>query len=466
MIAGFGSTVASAAASSSWGQQHTAIMKGQQQQSAEGNDDDYKTKKEPSGGEHHQPTSALYDWVNRNNRHRSLLQVQNRPIDARYVSADERRETPLALACRKSPSVRLVKALLEAWRDAVRVFNGDGELPIHVACRHNASIEVLKELVTGGGDDDSRAGTAEATTTAPTGSANKQPGGSQGKNSLQILWESREPINTSRSDGTENYNSVFWQKFRVLLEAVAIHRDFRGPDCGEWLVLHAALSLGSNQCPMEVLEYALVHHREQILLSDARTGRLPLHIAVGPKTAWLDCVTAGPKHQPPDRRIVARMLRYYPESVRVRIATTGRLPLHEAIANGHRWQGGVRDLFAAAPELLAQRDPVSGLHPFQLAAAIQMTDSINTGGDDDGVGDDGEEDTDLESIYGLLRALPGAIVHQGDDALSAAAAAATSSQESKTSGLYHDAAYDVAANDGDMLRIKAQRRSARKNNLS
>jgi len=86
-------------------------------------------------------------------------------------------------------------------------------------------------------------------------------------------------------------------------------------------------------------------------------------------------------------------LKAHPEAAREKIYSDhDRYPLHSALANGHTWSRGVRDLFLAAPEILLFQDPLTRLFPFQLPAVSVL------GGNDD--------DVDLETVYQLLRSRP------------------------------------------------------------
>ncbi|KAG7349297.1 ankyrin repeat domain protein [Nitzschia inconspicua] len=47
----------------------------------------------------------------------------------------------------------------------------------------------------------------------------------------------------------------------------------------------------------------------------------------------------------------------------------GRLPLHLAVATGKPWNEGIKSILAAYPEAISRIDPLTGLYPFQQAAA-------------------------------------------------------------------------------------------------
>lgn len=54
--------------------------------------------------------------------------------------------------------------------------------------------------------------------------------------------------------------------------------------------------------------------------------------------------------------------------------SSGRLPLHLAIARGKPWNEGIKNILAAYPEAIARRDPATGLYPFLQAASSERPD--------------------------------------------------------------------------------------------
>ena len=64
------------------------------------------------------------------------------------------------------------------------------------------------------------------------------------------------------------------------------------------------------------------------------------------------------------------LLETYPASAMV-ADNFGRLPLHYALESGYVQERALRALLRANPDALRVKDPVSGLYPFQLAAASE-----------------------------------------------------------------------------------------------
>lgn len=312
-----------------------------------------------------QPSSDVYELVRVMNWHKAVRECKKNPIDASYQDGDDF-ETPLYLACQNRPPVRVIRALLEAFPQAVETKSRHGDLPIHVACRFNASNDVLKELVK------DYPHTAACQTKF-------------GQTSIVMLWESRDATNLTvhnRRVATDHcYRSVFWQKMQILLEAVAKSRDTS--------VLHAAISLGSLGCPHQVLEYVLYMFPDLVRQVD-QDGRLPIHMAVGP-SSWTapEDSSYRRKYKPREQMTIEKLLKLYPEAALIPDPVSKRYPLHTALANRHSWEGGVKELFEAAPNLMVVIDPVTGVYPFQLAA-IPAGDTL----------------VDLGTIFSVLRAHP------------------------------------------------------------
>jgi len=364
---------------------------------------------EPTTRNFELPGCELYDLVLELQWDEARRHVERRPIDAHYQEGDTL-ETPLYLACQNRPPVSLVRALLLANPDAAATkCREHGDLPIHMACRSSASLEVIQELLRSRVD----AGEGGVETAAQTTKWGTTP--------LQVLWQSNR---TSIYPTDYSVHPVFWRKVDALLEAVARHRQYYGPSSSSeeeeaepvdpsvdatirrdrLYLVHAAVSLGSLGCPHEVLDYVLRQYPKQVPLKTEIGRQLPLHVAVGP--ALYDAIAKRRKYRPREKYAITRLLNLDPSQARVPLPDSGRYPLHAAVAHRHGWRdGGVRELFHAAPDLLGKRDPMTGLYPFQLAACSVA-------------GHAPHGTVDLDSIYGLLRARPEALAlcRNGDEA--------------------------------------------------
>ncbi len=139
--------------------------------------------------------------------------------------------------------------------------------------------------------------------------------------------------------------------------------------------LHAALAL---PCPARIIEAAMkLHGREMSCIRDI-DDNLPLHYAVRNKRA--------------NRRVLTSLLRYFPRAASIP-DDKGRLPLHEALKNGRKWdKGGVKHIFLAYPDAITEPDPEHAMIPVALAAIS----------------------CDLTTIYSVLRECPQVIcAHKG-----------------------------------------------------
>lgn len=352
-------------------------------------------------GNRPEPSSDLWDLVLDMDWPRVVLHARSEPQDANFLEGHWH-ETPLYLACQHDPPVEALRAVIEAHPESVQICSRENrDLPIHIACRYQADASILEALL----KDYPK--TATETT-------------KWGRTPIMTLWDSR----TNKM----NENDDFWNKVLIILRAAArshaINRDYfcgiccSMVDCADSnnsdvdsnkqlsptlavgkeeqiFFVHAAVSLGAKGCPIEVLSYVMEKYPKQVFQRDER-GHLPLHIAIQ-NVSWS-------KHKrrrlkPKEKPFLTYLLKAYPGSARERINSDhGRYPLHSAVANGHSWLQGVKDIFLAAPEVLIVRDPVTGLFPFQLAG-IQVAE------------DKACDIDNLETVYQLLKARPDVIYY-------------------------------------------------------
>jgi hypothetical protein len=363
------------------------------------------------------PSADLWDHVLDMDWPRVIQHAQEHPQDAQWQDGHWH-ETPLYLACQQNPPVEAIRAIVQAYPEAVLIpRRANKDLPIHIACCYQATTQVIEQLV-----KDFPVTSVEQTR--------------WGRTPVMTLWEFR------RKDVPLQEDDVFWEKILVLLRAVAKFREdssyqsqqpatrtkeFRSTSSAfshDMIVshenrdglslVHAAVSLGELSCPAEVLAHVLERWPHQVFQRD-KWGQLPLHIAVGP-TSWSH--TTRRKYKPREQQFLALLLHAYPEAANVRLkhnltrfddnssqnaaaaaaaADVGvdidvnveRYPLHMSLVNRHTWSGGVEDLFFAAPHALVQPDPLTRLYPFQLAA-IPVGDTT----------------VELDTIYQLLRVQP------------------------------------------------------------
>ena len=101
-------------------------------------------------------------------------------------------------------------------------------------------------------------------------------------------------------------------------------------------------------------------------------------------------------------QIIQKLLQWHKQA-----ATTpfpnGRSPLTQAIVHGGSWHGGAGDdsmgilqlLWSYAPEQSLERDRITGLYPFMLAATISLPNALSR-----------SEDEIVDNVYNLLRKDP------------------------------------------------------------
>jgi hypothetical protein len=359
------------------------------------------------------PCSDLYDLVLDMDWNRAILHCQKQPQDAKFQDGDGL-ETPLYLACQWNPPLELVQALIQTNPDALLWTSREhADLPLHMICRYGSTnVAVLKEFLI-----------KPATACHAT---------KYGKTPLWVLWEYARPdcmttTEYNRPWTREQHQQVqeFWGKVELIVEAIATSRQQSWPARGTdddvlqgnragnssndnnnnnnnnnnsskqtvLYKIHALVSMGALGCPCPVLEYICDQYPLQLQTRD-ESGQLPLHLAVGP-TQWHPC--GNRKYKPREQDIIQLLLTRYPDAARCRLFSrwdyfdketgkrtstrksvdplNGRYPLHIALANRHTWEGGVRELFQAAPEMLSVQDPVTLLYPFQLAA-IPFRDNL------------------------------------------------------------------------------------------
>ena len=92
-------------------------------------------------------------------------------------------------------------------------------------------------------------------------------------------------------------------------------------------------------------------------------GRLPLHIAAR-TPAYVPQVFEPKASTAP---IIVVLAQINPNAVKER-DNDGRLPLHFALEAGKTWDEGIYNLIKFNPQSLREKDPVTHLYPFMLAA--------------------------------------------------------------------------------------------------
>jgi hypothetical protein len=275
----------------------------------------------------------LFDLVIGLNWDAVAKHAQEHPQDAAWFDG-EWLETPLYCACQHDPSEKAIRALLKAYPPAPTLPKKNGDLPLHIACYSGASIGVLRALLE-----------QEPSTVCVTTKYGKTP--------IMALWDGYKPRVTPslRQDG---YSAVC-EKSQLLLEAVAQTQGMVAVDKGEPLCLHAAMRI---ECSDSLLYFILEEYKHQIAQRDGE-GRLPLHLAVAPGIPYRRRLW---------RCVFESLLAEYPEAARTPDPVTGRLALHTMACNPAYTWDELEVVFQAAPRTILERDPVTRLPPFCLAA--------------------------------------------------------------------------------------------------
>jgi len=126
-------------------------------------------------------------------------------------------------------------------------------------------------------------------------------------------------------------------------------------------IIHATVRF-HQYLPCERMLYMFLKQRpEQLLKAEARSGYIPLHLAIV-KNAPLT--------------IIKRLIECNEESVKFK-TKDGQLPLHLALA--HNSPSEVTEfLLEAYPEAIQKPDPLTDLYPFMIAAQCNMRDGVET----------------------------------------------------------------------------------------
>ncbi len=258
--------------------------------------------------------------------------------------------------------------------------------PLHLACRHGCSTSVLRDML--------QASPEMVKIANDTG--NKP---------ISILWhqfernpQNQEVVGTLQSKDTVVSLTRRDARIAVLIEQLTL---LLGAALGKTIddessfLLHDILScysdFGNDLNPFVSL--VLLLYPEQVRnVNDL--GSLPLHVLVA---AAAD--TSERRHKMALPTPLELLLSMYPPAVVIPSGDGGRLALHLALAHGgRRWRsGGVESLVKVAPDVLAFPDSITQLLPYQLAAAAAAKE-----------GDDLEA---LETILELLLACPFVVGH-------------------------------------------------------
>jgi hypothetical protein len=301
---------------------------------------------------------------------------------------DKRKQTILHHACLFRAPADVIEMILYAAPELASMRNEDGEIPLHWAIRLSAPNEVFKMLLAAD----------------PTSGLNARD--KNGNTPISLMWDRhRKEFLEARwmvgGNGVVSLNS--WKRMVLLLRSnKACHDQSTGEDTTDtplrvpFRPLHVA---AQSPCPPGVFPLLISVYRSELTVKD-ENGRLPLHIAA---------TNAKTNRSHDAQSKISMLLAEYPGAARIPDAS-GRLPIYIALESGIAWdEEGIQDLFALDPKVISNRDSVTSLYPFMLAAVGAgrrlpfTTDAAET-----------HEcqlvlDHSLSTIYSLLRADPATV---------------------------------------------------------
>lgn len=326
-------------------------------------------------------TSRLYDLVLDQDWKNVIEHVHRNPTDAYYQDEDTG-ETPLYLACQYSPPLPAIVALVKAAPSVVTLpQTRNRDTPLHIAAFYRLSIDVWRFLLQAADTNNHHNVLLESKwNTTPLDALCDGFRAVEGK-------EGRIPEDTQ------------WEMIRILLLPRHVATDCASSTRD---VLQVLARLGPKQCPSKVLRIAVQQYEKECNGREAtsecttierlppRSPRLLMDYLPAPR-----CVAVPKKNcffLEQFLRLEASLLPLMRESA------TGRSPLHLALAVGHTWREGVDALCSVHSGAVEEKDPVSGLFPFQLAAVPNNNNTNNRGCSHTGR----NELLEVETIFELL----------------------------------------------------------------
>jgi hypothetical protein len=220
---------------------------------------------------------------------------------------------------------------------------------------------------------------------------------------IKIMGGSRDPLTS--------YVGI--AKQMLWFATMHVYPDY--PTTKEMLLQRCTLI--ARQLPEELFQLLLFQDEDAIAMSRDEMNRLPLHNAIDAVSVSSrpfnnliqrnDSKDTTPpmrfyNHERNRMSMIENLLHWYPNAARVHFTDSGRSPLCQALAHGDHWHitkdkttycaGVIKILCEQAPDKLEERDVVTGLYPFMLAA----TDSNGTGV--------------VETVYELLKRCPQPII--------------------------------------------------------
>jgi len=263
------------------------------------------------------------------------------------VSLDKTGQSFLHHACLFRAPAEVIQMILWQAPELASVPNQDGEVPLHWAIRLSAPNEHIASIL-------------QASPTCGTEMKDKE-----GYSPLSLLWDRhrQDIMEMYWTDRTQVQTLYAWKPIMLFFPCSNNNNNNNSNTASEEGLetpLHVACRL---DCPPGLFPLFLEIFANHILQPD-HIGRLPLHIA---------CLDARVNRRPCEVKTKIQMLLLTSSAAGIQSCARkdhqGRLPFHYALQTGVTWLEGLKELFDASPRLLNERDPITLLYPFLLAAA-------------------------------------------------------------------------------------------------
>ena len=281
---------------------------------------------------------------------------------------DHQGRTALHLACLYNAPLYVMEAILFAAPHLAGRTNGEDELPLHWAIRLSLSTTKLRLLLqhdpVGGFKQDKMGQSPLSIIWERHEQDLSDVYSHEGKDKMVLLpcWiRMMEIVNAynGRNDGADSdKQSDDHNNDNIETCHTNAHDDENDQDPYQHeharYPLHAILQC---PCPHPFVEFLVTTAFKDTLRQPDDQGNLPLHAAAYGQS---------------DVVVFRMLLNQYPQAAQKK-NHQGRLPLHVAIASKAASFEAVQLLLSAYPSAVGCQDPLTGLYPFLLAAATDMT---------------------------------------------------------------------------------------------
>jgi hypothetical protein len=357
------------------------------------------------------------------------------PVDANSRIVNHNFATPLHLACIFRAPHDIITLLVQLYPQALLIQDTEGWTPLHVNLLYGTDEETTLFLIHSGGAQP--ACVQSKFVGAPLHLACRH--GSSARALRALLVQRPDVVTLKTLSGGYPANLLFRSFLRVsrsiimsgvhaTSEAAAVAADLLDREFVRQLDMFLKASQGKKPLPIsEIGSTSRPHLRDVIVFQnefametnyllmamklytmkaaaemlDDVSGPLPLHVAV--RYPVRSMPQQWPHKTPLPLEPLQSLIQMCPKQFVVACKqkdSCGRLALHIALIRGRRgWREGIETLVLTAPESLLKDDPVTGLLPFQLAAAAAASAEPESKGSSIQI-------TTTETIFLLLLACP------------------------------------------------------------